>query len=125
VGVAITNDPRAAVEVHDCWQLSLRAERTGDLDTWTAGRPSRYGSAFQARAGLRLPPLVCDLQIDYSALSLVVPEKNQFRVMRVRDDGKGLGPEVECVFLPAPSTRAPQALLGVTAVFPQSAGIRR
>jgi signal transduction histidine kinase/ligand-binding sensor domain-containing protein len=39
------------------------------------------GTAFQARPGLRLPPLVRDLQVDYTALSLVVPEKNQFRVM--------------------------------------------
>jgi PAS domain S-box-containing protein len=30
--------------------------------------------------GLRLPPLVRDLEIDYTALSLVVPEKNHFRV---------------------------------------------
>src|SRR4029077_8306667 len=30
---------------------------------------------------LRLPPLVRDLEIDYTALSFVAPEKNRFRVM--------------------------------------------
>ena len=39
------------------------------------------GTAFEARPGLQLPPLVRNLQIDYTALGLVVPEKNQFRVM--------------------------------------------
>ena len=33
-----------------------------------------------AAAGLRLPPRVRDLQIGYTALSFVAPEKNQFRV---------------------------------------------
>lgn len=33
-----------------------------------------------ATSGLRLPPLVRDLEIDYTALSLVAPEKNRFRV---------------------------------------------
>ena len=37
-------------------------------------------TAFPVRSGLRLPPLVRDLQIDYTALSLVAPEKNRFRV---------------------------------------------
>ena len=32
------------------------------------------------RTGLRLPPLIRDLQIDYTALSFVAPEKNRFRV---------------------------------------------
>jgi signal transduction histidine kinase/ligand-binding sensor domain-containing protein len=36
---------------------------------------------YEPASGLRLPPLVRDLQIDYTALSLVAPEKNQFRVM--------------------------------------------
>jgi signal transduction histidine kinase len=34
---------------------------------------------FDASQDLRLPPLVRDLEIDYTALSLVVPEKNLFR----------------------------------------------
>lgn len=34
---------------------------------------------YDASGGLRLPPLVRDLEIDYTALSLVVPEKNLFR----------------------------------------------
>ena len=37
--------------------------------------------AYDARTGVRLPPLVRDLQIDYAALSLVAPEKNTFRIM--------------------------------------------
>ena len=37
--------------------------------------------AHDARTGVRLPPLVRDLQIDYTALSLVAPEKNTFRIM--------------------------------------------
>ena len=36
--------------------------------------------AYDATAGLRLPPRIRDLQIDYTAVSLVAPEKNQFRV---------------------------------------------
>jgi signal transduction histidine kinase len=36
---------------------------------------------YDARTGVRLPPLVGDLQIDYTALSLVAPEKNSFRIM--------------------------------------------
>jgi ligand-binding sensor domain-containing protein len=34
---------------------------------------------YDANAGLRLPPLVRDLEIDYTALSLVAPEKVLFR----------------------------------------------
>ena len=36
---------------------------------------------YQATSGLRLPPLIRDLQIDYTALSFVAPEKNRFRIM--------------------------------------------
>ncbi|HMF94208.1 MAG TPA: histidine kinase [Vicinamibacterales bacterium] len=35
---------------------------------------------YEATAGRRLPALVRDLQIDYTALSLAAPERNQFRV---------------------------------------------
>jgi signal transduction histidine kinase/ligand-binding sensor domain-containing protein len=35
---------------------------------------------YDAASGLRLPPLVRDLEIDYAALSFVAPEKNRFRV---------------------------------------------
>jgi signal transduction histidine kinase len=38
-------------------------------------------TTYDAVQDLRLPPLVRDLQIDYTALSLVAPEKNRFRVM--------------------------------------------
>ena len=34
---------------------------------------------YEASSGLRLPPLVRDLEIDYTALSLVAPEKVRFR----------------------------------------------
>ena len=37
------------------------------------------GRKFDASQGLRLPALVRDLEIDYTALSLVAPEKNRFR----------------------------------------------
>jgi signal transduction histidine kinase/ligand-binding sensor domain-containing protein len=35
--------------------------------------------AYDASPGRRLPPLIRDLEIDYTALSLVAPEKNRFR----------------------------------------------
>jgi signal transduction histidine kinase/ligand-binding sensor domain-containing protein len=35
---------------------------------------------YAAISGLRLPPLVRDLEIDYTALSFIAPEKNRFRV---------------------------------------------
>jgi signal transduction histidine kinase/ligand-binding sensor domain-containing protein len=34
---------------------------------------------YETASNLRLPPLVHDLQLNYTALSLVAPEKNQFR----------------------------------------------
>jgi signal transduction histidine kinase len=39
------------------------------------------GKTYDASQGLRLPPLVRDLVIDYTALSLVAPEKVRFRYM--------------------------------------------
>ena len=36
-------------------------------------------NAYPVQAGLRLPPLTRDLQIDYTALSMVIPRKVQFR----------------------------------------------
>jgi len=36
---------------------------------------------YDANGNLRLPPLIRDLQIDYTALSLVAPERIQFRYM--------------------------------------------
>jgi signal transduction histidine kinase/ligand-binding sensor domain-containing protein len=38
-----------------------------------------YDVPSEAGSQLRLPPLIRDLQIDYTALSLVAPEKNRFR----------------------------------------------
>ncbi len=37
-------------------------------------------SPGETSSNLRLPPLIRDLEIDYTALSLVAPEKNRFRV---------------------------------------------
>jgi signal transduction histidine kinase/ligand-binding sensor domain-containing protein len=50
---------------------------------------------YDASSDLRLPPLVRDLEIDYTALSLVAPEKNRFRVrLEGRDpDWKDVGNE--------------------------------
>jgi signal transduction histidine kinase/ligand-binding sensor domain-containing protein len=39
------------------------------------------GKVYAASSGRELPALVRDLQIDYTALSFVAPEKNRFRVM--------------------------------------------
>jgi len=39
------------------------------------------GHAYEATGGLRLPPRIYDLLIDYTALSMVVPEKVRFRFM--------------------------------------------
>jgi hypothetical protein len=43
--------------------------------------------ATPATKHLRLPPLIRDLEIDYTALSLVVPEKNRFRIKLEGFDG--------------------------------------
>jgi signal transduction histidine kinase/ligand-binding sensor domain-containing protein len=50
---------------------------------------------YETSSDLRLPPLVRDLEIDYTALSLVAPEKNRFRVkLEGRDtDWKDVGTE--------------------------------
>jgi signal transduction histidine kinase/ligand-binding sensor domain-containing protein len=50
---------------------------------------------YDPSSNLRLPPLVRDLEIDYTALSLVAPEKNRFRVkLEGRDpDWKAVGNE--------------------------------
>jgi signal transduction histidine kinase len=51
--------------------------------------------AYEASSNLRLPPLVRDLEIDYTALSLVAPEKIRFRLkLEGRDrDWKDAGNE--------------------------------
>ena len=48
------------------------------IEQITADRNTYIASAIGSD-GLRLPPLIRDLQIDYTALSFVVPEKMQFR----------------------------------------------
>jgi signal transduction histidine kinase len=44
--------------------------------------------SYDVTSRLRLPPRVRDLRIDYTALSLVAPEKNRFRVMLEGRDRK-------------------------------------
>ena len=39
-----------------------------------------YNAISAAGSPVHLPPLIRDLQIDYTALSLVAPEKNRFRI---------------------------------------------
>jgi signal transduction histidine kinase/ligand-binding sensor domain-containing protein len=55
---------------------------------------------YEAAPGLRLPPLVRDLQIDYTALSFAAPERNRFRVMlEGRDrDWRDLGARREAFY---------------------------
>jgi signal transduction histidine kinase/ligand-binding sensor domain-containing protein len=52
-------------------------------------------TTYETSSNLRLPPLVRDLEIDYTALSLVAPEKNRFRIkLEGRDrDWKDVGAE--------------------------------
>src|SRR5207253_3937506 len=49
------------------------------IEQITADRKT-YNEASDAKGHLRLPPLVRDLEIDYTALSLVAPEKVRFRI---------------------------------------------
>jgi signal transduction histidine kinase/ligand-binding sensor domain-containing protein len=48
------------------------------IESITADRRT-YAAGSGDTADLRLPPVTRDLQIDYTALSLVAPERNQFR----------------------------------------------
>ena len=48
------------------------------IEQFVADRKT-YDATLDARSALRLPPLIRDLQIDYTALSLVAPEKILFR----------------------------------------------
>jgi signal transduction histidine kinase len=48
------------------------------IEQITADRKT-YDTASDLNGHLRLPPIIRDLEIDYSALSLVAPEKNLFR----------------------------------------------
>ena len=48
------------------------------IEQVTADRKT-YDSGFDTTGHLRLPPLIRDLEIDYTALSLVAPEKIHFR----------------------------------------------
>jgi signal transduction histidine kinase/ligand-binding sensor domain-containing protein len=49
-------------------------------------RITANGKTYDASNGLRLPPRIRDLKIDYSALSFVAPEKVQFRYQLAEQD---------------------------------------
>jgi signal transduction histidine kinase/ligand-binding sensor domain-containing protein len=49
-------------------------------------RITANGKTYDALNGLRLPPRIRDLKIDYTALSFVAPEKVQFRYQLERQD---------------------------------------
>ena len=68
--------PFDGVSVVDPHHLSVnKLPPPVNIEQITADRKS-----YDASSSLRLPPLVRDLEIDYTALSLVAPEKNRFRV---------------------------------------------
>ena len=67
-----TPDGAMTVDPRDLARNSLRP--AVHIEQITADRTS-----YDALPELGLPPLVRDLQIDYTALSLVAPEKNRFR----------------------------------------------
>jgi signal transduction histidine kinase/ligand-binding sensor domain-containing protein len=72
----------------------ITADRKAYLQNSSGGAPS----------GLRLPALTRDLEIDYTALSLVAPEKNRFRVkLEGRDpDWKDMGNERKAFYTDLP-----------------------
>jgi signal transduction histidine kinase/ligand-binding sensor domain-containing protein len=71
--------PRDGVSVVDPHHLAYnKLPPPVHIEQITADR-KLYDVASKARGGLRLPPLVRDLKIDYTALSLAVPEKVHFR----------------------------------------------
>jgi signal transduction histidine kinase len=53
-----------------------------DIEEITADRKK-----YETSSNLRLPPLIRDLEIDYTALSLVAPEKNRFKYKLEGYDG--------------------------------------
>jgi signal transduction histidine kinase len=68
--------PGDGVSVFDPRRLSLNGlPPPVHIEQVTADRKT-----YVAASDLRLPPLVRDLEIDYTALSYVAPEKNRFRV---------------------------------------------
>ena len=68
--------PGDGVSVLDPRDLSInRLPPPVHIEQVTADRKT-----YDASSGLQLPPLVRNLEIDYTALSFVAPEKNRFRV---------------------------------------------
>jgi signal transduction histidine kinase/ligand-binding sensor domain-containing protein len=58
-----------------------------NIEQITADRKTYWNSISDAASLVRLPPLVRDLEIDYTALNLVAPEKIRFRVKLEGWDG--------------------------------------
>jgi signal transduction histidine kinase len=68
--------PNDGVSVFDPRRLSINTlPPPVHVEQVTADR-----TTYDASSDLRLPPLIRDLEIDYTALSFVAPEKNLFRV---------------------------------------------
>lgn len=76
--------PGDGVSVFDPRRLSINSlPPPVHIEQITADRKT-----YEAVSGLQLPPLVRDLEIDYTALSFVAPDKNRFRV---KLEGRDLG----------------------------------
>jgi signal transduction histidine kinase/ligand-binding sensor domain-containing protein len=88
--------PRGGVSVIDPRHLPFnKLSPPVHIEQITADRKT-----YQTSSSLRLPPLVRDLEIDYTALSLVAPEKIRFRVrLEGRDpDWKDVGNERKALY---------------------------
>lgn len=71
--------PRDGVSVIDPHHLPInKLPPPVHIEQITADRET-YDAPSDVDGHLRLPPLIRDLEIDYTALSLVAPEKNRFR----------------------------------------------
>ena len=66
---------------------------TNSRRRYTSSKSPPTARRYEASSNLRLPPLIRDLEIDYTALSLVAPEKNplsrQAGRLRSRLEGRG------------------------------------
>src|SRR4029077_18154167 len=69
----------------------------------TADRKT-YDISSDVNGHLRLPPLIRDLEIDYTALSLVAPEKNLFRDQHegLDRDWQNVGPRRQAFYTDLP-----------------------
>jgi signal transduction histidine kinase len=71
-----SNDGVGVIDPHDLFRNELPPPV--HVEQVTADRRT-YDTSSDVNGHLHLPPLIRDLQIDYTALSLVSPERNQFR----------------------------------------------